>query len=530
MNKFKLFFVSIGNWFKKVFTIIGNWFKKVFTIIGSWFKKVFTLVGNWFKKVFTPVGNWFKKVFTPVGSWFKKVFTPVGSWIKKLFIINGNKTKFGKLLTSSSSKSLYASLICILSGILIGFLLLLITSLASPNISLGNAFDGFRVIIGSIFYKKTVDGVLIFGINANSIGDMIFRATPVLMTGLSVAFAFKSGLFNIGASGQYLMGTAASLYIALSIPQTVPVWLIWIFAFFGAIIAGMLWGAIPGLFKTLFNTNEVITCIMTNWIAANLVTMLFDGSALRNITEAGKSGYIKPTSANGVFNPSFGIRGLFEGSYADGGIVIAIFIAILIYFIINKSKFGYELRATGLNRRATKYAGMREKRNIIFSMAIAGGLAAAGAALYWLNGRTEFAWNTSTSLPIEGFNGIPVALLASSNPIGIIFASLFMAFLNIGGVKLSVATAFNEHIAGIIVAIIVYFSGFSKFFVDLFNSNKKVKHKLNLTAIADGQTATLSQNIESQDVESQNIESQDVEVKIINEEIPNENTKEEADK
>ncbi|MEG1706037.1 MAG: ABC transporter permease [Clostridia bacterium] len=419
---------------------------------------------------------------------FKSFFTSIGRGIKSLFVVQttNEKTKFGKLMTSSSAKSLYASLICIFGGMLVGLIFLLITSLFSKDITIQSAFDGFRVIIGSIFYKKTVQGALVFGFSAESIGDMLFRATPILMTGLSVAFAFKAGLFNIGAAGQYLVGTCASLAIALSIPQEVmPVWLIWIFAFLGAILAGMLWGAIPGLFKTLFNTNEVITCIMTNWIAANLVTMIFDGSSFINLIDDGKSGFIMPTSFNGVFNPSFGLRELFKGSYADGGIIIAIAIALVIFVVINKSKFGYELRATGLNRQATRYAGMNEKRNIILSMSIAGGLAAAGAALYWLNGRTEFAWSTYTSLPIEGFNGIPVALLASSNPTGIIFTSLFMAYLNIGGTKLTEATPYNEQIASIMIAVIVYFSGFSKFIIDLFNTKKKK----NSTSIKDKKVA-----------------------------------------
>ena len=106
---------------------------------------------------------------------------------------------------------------------------------------------------------------------------MLFRATPLIMTGLSVAVSQKTGLFNIGAPGQYLMGTLASLMIALSIPTTtVPPAVVWLLAFLGGMLAGALWGAIPGLLKAFLNINEVLACIMTNWIAANLVTLLFD--------------------------------------------------------------------------------------------------------------------------------------------------------------------------------------------------------------------------------------------------------------
>ena len=151
------------------------------------------------------------------------------------------------------------------------------------------------------------------------------------------------------------------------------------------------------------------------------------------------------------------------------------------YIILNKTVFGYELKACGHNKDASKYAGMNEKRNIILSMAIAGGLAAAGGALYYLNPGIEFNYKSAyVSLPDQGFNGIPVALLASSNPIGVIFSGLFMRYISVGGDNLT-TYGFNRYVANVIIAIIIYLAGFTKLIIDLLNkksgSGKKDKKK-----------------------------------------------------
>ena len=284
---------------------------------------------------------------------------------------------------------------------------------------------------------------------------MLFRATPLIMTGLSVAIAFKTGLFNIGAPGQYLMGTMVSLMVALSIPSTsVPTVLIWIIAFVAGTLAGALWGSIPGMLKAFLNINEVLACIMTNWIAANVVTWLFDISNFKNMVENTKSGYVYKTSFNNVATAKLGLDKLFPGSQVNGGILIAILFAIGVYILINKTTLGFQLKACGSNRHAARYAGIQDKRNIVLSMAIAGGLSAAGASLYWLSGNTEFFWTTYQSLPAIGFNGIPVALLAVNNPIGVIFTGIFMSMLNIVGNQLSTLTAYNEYITDVVIAVI----------------------------------------------------------------------------
>ena len=371
--------------------------------------------------------------------------------------------KLQTLGRSDGFNKLLSSLISIVVGLLVGGIVVLIVGLVEPKITSGSIWDGIRLIFAGILSTgRDAAGSLTWGFNAQNIGNMLFRATPLIMTGLSVAVAFKTGLFNIGAPGQYLMGTLASLCIALGIPSSsVPAGVIWVLALLGGMLAGALWGAIPGLLKALLNINEVLACIMTNWIAANLVTWMFDISNFKNIAESTKSGYIYKTTYNGVATPKLGLDKLFPGSQVNGGVLLAILLAIVVYIIMQKTTFGYQLKACGSNRHAARYAGIPDKRNIVLSMAIAGALAGAGAALYWLSGNTEFYWTTYQSLPVVGFNGIPVALLAINNPIGVIFAGIFMAMLNIVGMQLTNLTAYNEYITDVIIAVIVYLSAFS---------------------------------------------------------------------
>ena len=328
-----------------------------------------------------------------------------------------NKVK-SPLMKKAPTYSLRASIISILIGLLTGAVVILIVGAFNPLISLKGAWDGIRLVLfGVLSTGRDAAGALTFGFNPTNIGNMLFRATPLILTGVSVAVAFKTGLFNIGAPGQYLAGTTASLFLALSIPSSsVPAWLIWFIAFLGGVLAGALWGAIPGLLKATLNINEVIACIMTNWIA------------------------------------------------------------VLVYIMLEKTTFGYELKACGANRHAARYAGIHDRRNIVCSMAIAGAMAGAAGALYYLSGNTEFFWTTYQSLPSEGFDGIAVALLAVNNPIGVIFTGIFMSLLSIAGLQLTNLTAYNEYITDVIIAVIVYLSAFS-LVIKLWISRRKKEGK-----------------------------------------------------
>ena len=374
------------------------------------------------------------------------------------------------------TKKILASLLSIVVGLFVGTLVVVVVGLTKDTITATGIWDGVRIIFGGILCTgRDAAGNLKWGFNAQNLGNMLFRATPLVMTGLSVAIANKTGLFNIGAPGQYLMGTMASLMIALGIPSTVvPPVVIWILAMLGGMLAGALWGCIPGLLKAFLNINEVLACIMTNWLAANLVTWAFDVSNFKNMVENTKSGYIYKTTFNGVATAKLGMDKIFPGSQVNGGILIAMVIAVIVYILMSKTTLGYELKACGSNRHAARYAGINDKRNIVLSMAIAGSLAGGGAALYWLAGNTEFFWSTYQALPAAGFNGIPVALLAVNNPIAVIFSAIFMAMLDIVGLQLTGYTAYNEYITDVIIAVIVYLSAFSLVIQSKLASKNKV--------------------------------------------------------
>lgn len=402
------------------------------------------------------------------------------------------------LLQKDGARSVLASLLSIIIGLAAGALVILIVGLFNPSLGLKNAWDGIRLVLFGLFSTgRSAAGSLTFGFNPASVGNMLFRATPVILTGLSVAVAFKTGLFNIGAAGQYLAGTAATLFIALGLPSSqmaipgvnpssIPPMVVWFLALLGGMAAGALWGVIPGLLKAFLNINEVLACIMTNWIAANVVTWVFEVSNFKNIVENTKTSYIYKTTINGVATPKMGLDKIFPGSQVNGGIIIACLLAALVYILLTKTTLGYELKACGSNRFAARYAGIKDKRNIILSMAIAGALAGAAGSLYYLSGNTEFYWSTYQSLPSAGFNGIPVALLAVNNPIAVIFTGIFMSMLDISGLQLTNLTAYNEYITDVIIAVIVYLSAFS-LVIKLWLGGKK---KSTQTATAEVKSGT----------------------------------------
>ncbi len=380
------------------------------------------------------------------------------------------KNRIKAFFAKDGTKSILSSLLCIAAGIFVGWLVLLILALTSDKIPVSHAFKGLTIILAGPFASGGAKNI------AFVLGDMLFEAAPLMLTGLSVAIAFKTGLFNIGAPGQYLMGAMGSVIVALSIPTTPETAIfVWLLALLVGMVCGMLWGMIPGFFKAVLGVNEVIVCIMTNWIAANVVSWVFFNNKQFLNNAGGKTAYTLPTTANGVATPKLGLDKLFPGSNIDIGIFIAIIVAIGIFILLNKTTLGYELKACGHNKNAAKYAGMNEKRNIMLSMAIAGGLAALGASLYYLNGGAELAWNTYGKLPDTGFNGIPVALLASNNPLGVIFSSVFLRFIDKGGYNLAGFTAYNEYVSDLIIAVIIYFAGFAKLIQDLLSRRRASK-------------------------------------------------------
>ena len=362
--------------------------------------------------------------------------------------------------------SLMASLVCVLAGLIVGFAVLLILggiTLAQE----GNAASFGELL--SITWQKGLKPILQGGFfkNGNTMGMgvrmEILQAAPLIMTGLSVAFAFKTGLFNIGAAGQYTVGAFFALYagIVLKLP--------WYLCLLAAALGGAIWGAIPGIFKAFLNVNEVITSIMFNWIGLYAVnTMIYQQGAgpMFNIKTT-KTFTIKEASPGSLlpsFNFSVGGKDYFGKLFQPTiGIFIAIALAVIVWIVLNKTTFGYELKACGHNKNAAQYAGINEKKNVVLSMTIAGALAGLGAGLFYLSGSKEWEPLVSTMLPPAGFNGISVALLASSNPIACIFSAIFISHITVGG-GFMYAKLFPGEVADIISGVVIYLCAFSLLF------------------------------------------------------------------
>ena len=341
-----------------------------------------------------------------------------------------------------------SSLAAIMCGLIIGFIILV---LSNPN----EAVAGFVTIL---------TGSLTHG--TKGVGQVLYYATPLILCGLSVGFAFKTGLFNIGGSGQFLMGAFGAVVIGLTCPQLGPFQ--WVVGLLFAILLGAIWGAIPGILKAYFNVNEVITCIMLNYVSLFWVNMTVKGSKVLFNTLRNESKDIPKVATL----PKLGLD-IFDGSSVNSGIVIAILVAILLYIILEKTTFGYELKACGLNKNASKYAGISENRSIVYSMVIAGAIAGLAGGIMLLSGTGRHI-EIKDVIPNEGFNGISVALLGVSNPIGVIFSGLFIAYLTAGGFYLQLFH-FSKEIIDIIVAVIIYFSAFAliiKKMIERYNEKK----------------------------------------------------------
>ena len=360
------------------------------------------------------------------------------------------------LLGRDRLASIGASFISIIIGLLFGFLFLITLSI------INSGGEGFGAIISNAWkygFKQILMGG--FYLPPISLGQEIAAAAPLILTGLSVGFAFKTGLFNIGAAGQYTLGAFGALFCAIVLR------LPWWACLIGATIFGALWGAIPGIFKAYLNIHEVITSIMFNWIGLYAVNTIMYGGGAGVMYDSSKT---KVWDLRSLFPasviPNLGLATFFKTRSTTIAIFLAIIIAIIIYIIIAKTTFGYELKACGYNKSAARYAGISEKKNIVLSMVIAGALAGFGAGLYYLSGIAEWKPLDSTALPAIGFNGIAVALLASSNPIGTIFSALFISHITTGG-SLMNSQYFPPEISDIISGIIIYLCAFSLLFKQL---------------------------------------------------------------
>lgn len=350
------------------------------------------------------------------------------------------------------------SIMAIVLGLLVGALLM---------IAMGfDAFEG---------YKYLFQGGLK---NLERIGNTIATATPLILTGLSVAFAFRTGLFNIGAPGQMLFGGFCSLAVGLTFDLPSPI-LIPLMVIVG-ILAGALWATVPGILKALFNVHEVVSSIMMNWIAYwviyYMVPKYFKGEFLE--TESKKL-------ADGATLKLEWLSNMFDGSYINSGVFLAIIAVITIWFVLEKTVLGYELKAVGFNRFGAEYAGMPVNRNIVISMMIAG-------ALSGLAGVIQYTGNSAIMqigvMPSQGFDGIAVALLGANTPIGVLFAALFFGILYVGKGFMNAAVKIPPELADTVMATIIYFAATSVIMEKVIKKFKKDRKEVKGNIEAKGDT------------------------------------------
>ena len=354
--------------------------------------------------------------------------------------MNKNSGKKESIWRNNGFQTIMASILCIVLGLFVGYIVLLI-------INPGGAWEAITAIMKNFFYYPSAAAVKKY------LGTTLVKASALLMCSLSVLFAYKVGLFNIGAAGQYVVGAGACLYFALGLGAP------WYVCLVAAILVAALVGGISGALKAYFNVNEVISCIMLNWIGLYCVNML-----LSTVKEQ-STPYTKTLSSTNksALLPNMGLDQIFsKNEFVTLGLLLAVAVAVIVWIVLEKTKFGYELKATGMNKQAAKYCGMREKSNIILTMMIAGGLAGFGAGIFYLTGIEQWMVQ-QTAVPAMGFNGIAAAFLGGLNPIGTIFSSYFIQHITSGGTYVD-KTMYCTQISDLISAFIIYLCGFVLFF------------------------------------------------------------------
>ncbi|MGL5576313.1 MAG: ABC transporter permease [Sarcina sp.] len=353
------------------------------------------------------------------------------------------------------NKKFVLSLLSVLLGLIAGGILMLAM--------------GYNVVEGYTFLFK--GGVQ----SMERVGNTLATAMPLILTGLSVAFAFKTGLFNIGAPGQMLFGGFCALAVGLTLelPQAVMI----ILMILAGILGGALWAVLPGILKAKFNVHEVVATIMMNWIAYWVVfyavPAYFKGEFMETESRA------LPEFATLHIKP---LTEMFDGSFINLGIIIALIAVTIIAIILDKTVLGYELKAVGFNRDGAEYAGMPVNRNIILSMMIAGALAGLAGVIQYTGNSTAMQIGV---MPSQGFDGIAVALLAANSPIGVVFSALFFGILYTGRGFMSAMTGIPPEIADTIISIIIYFAATSVVVskvIDNISKKRKLKKELSSSA------------------------------------------------
>lgn len=337
------------------------------------------------------------------------------------------------------------SLIAIAIGLVVGICIIVLTNPAAAGQAIPSFFKG-----------PLINGLA-------GVGNLFYYSIPLLLTGLAVGFAFQTGLFNIGASGQFLAGGFLSILLANRLERMLPGAVMWPLALIAAAAAGAILASIVGALKAYRNVNEVITCIMLNYTTMYVVNDLIKRLKVYDL-------FRNTTVGIATKVPSFGFNILFPGSFAGGGFVIGLLMVVVLHFILKKTTLGYEMKGVGLNRHAARYAGINEKASIVKSMAIAGAMAGLGGGLVYLSGAGN-AITVANVLPQEGFDGIAVALLGLNEPIGVLLSAIFFAYLKMGGQAIQ-TLGYAPELITIIISFILYVSALSVLFMRLLSRRK----------------------------------------------------------
>ncbi|MGP1576944.1 MAG: ABC transporter permease [Treponema sp.] len=334
-----------------------------------------------------------------------------------------------------SDNALVISLSAVLLGLIAGAVLIAIVG-ANPFVAFVYLFRGGLMTI-------------------ERIGNTLATATTLLLVGLSVSFAFKTGLFNIGGAGQMLIGGLFGSMFALT-ATSMPRPIFFILLIVIGILGGAIWGVVPGILKALFNVHEVVSTIMMNWIAYWLVFYIIPGYW--------KAEYLETESKSIAVEQSLRtpwLTSLFNSEYVNYGIFLAILAMIFLKIVLDKTTLGFELKAVGYNRNCAEYAGIKVNRNIVISMMIAGGLSGLAGLTYY----TGYSLNMQIGImPAQGFDGIAVSLLGAGSPIGVALSAIFFGVLHVGKGFMSANTIVPPEIADTIIAVIIYFTATSLLF------------------------------------------------------------------
>ncbi|AMB98682.1 branched-chain amino acid ABC transporter permease [Aerococcus urinaehominis] len=346
------------------------------------------------------------------------------------------------------SQQLLVALLAVLLGLLVGALIML-------------AF-GYNPLLA---YQAMFMGVLS---SPYFFGEALSQATILALTGLAFALASKAGFFNIGLSGQFLMGWLAAIVVSLTWPN-LPAWLSVVFASLAGVLAGALWAGIAGFLRAYRGASEVITTIMLNYIGLHLTNWII--ATLYQTNDA------SPSIDEGASLRLDFLSQAFSGSRLNGGLFIMILVLVLYIFVMSKTTLGYEIKSAGLNPLAAEYAGMNTRANIVLSMALSGGLAGLAGVI---NGLGIFHnIFIQRALPQEGFNGIAVALLGMNNPVGILLSSGLFSILQTGSRFMPNASGVPDELAQVVIAAIIFFVGANYLIQYMLNKLKPSKGGIN---------------------------------------------------